>query len=411
MSQFLNLITIEEAMKKTEHGLSSTPVKKVGLKNVTGRILAQDVVSPVNVPPFSRSTMDGYALKAADTYGASESLPVYLEVVGKVEMGKEATAEIASGQAVEIPTGGMLPPGADAVVMVEETEKVAEQEIEVLTAVGKGENIVQCGEDIARGEKLLARGQCLRPQDVGALAGIGIVEVEVFSRPEIAVFSTGDEIIPPADKPAPGQIRDINTYSLGALVQQVGGKVDYGGIIPDQKNELKEKIKQATRDKDMILLSGGSSVGVKDLTIEVLEELQDSGVLVHGIAIKPGKPTIIALLEETLFIGLPGHPTSAMVVFEIVVRPIIERLAGFGEQAAPRTTRVRAELTRNIASSRGRSEYFRVKLRQAEDTLLAEPMLGKSSLISTMVEADGLVNVELGSEGKTKGDLVEVRVF
>jgi molybdopterin molybdotransferase len=412
MAELFNLITIEAALEQAKASLeSSSSTEAVDIKEAVGRVLSETVVSKVDVPPFSRSTMDGFAVKAEDTFGATDSLPVYLEVVDRVEMGARAETEISSGQAVEVATGGMLPPGADAVVMVEETEKIAANEIEVLTAVGVGENIVQQGEDIGCEEEVLAAGHQLRPQDVGALAGIGEVEVEVYRQPEVTVFSTGDELVPPQEKPTAGQIRDMNSYSIGGLVKQAGGRVDYGGIIPDDKAKLKNALSQAVSDKGLVLLSGGSSVGVKDLTIEVLNELGAPGVMVHGVAIKPGKPTIIAAVDDTLVLGLPGHPTSAMVVFEIIVRPLIEMLAGL-EQASSLTTTVKiAKLSRNLESNKGRTEYFRVKLVESAGELWAEPILGKSSLITTMVEADGLVKVDLGSEGKREGAKVEVRLF
>lgn len=412
MKEFFNLVTIEEALQKVETGSGAgTGSEKIAVRAALGRVLAADIISKVDVPPFSRSTMDGYAVRAEDTFGASESIPVFLEVMDRIEMGEPAEKEIASGQAAAVATGGMLPPGADAVVMIEETEKLGAGEIEVQTAVGAGENIVKKGEDISRGEKLLTAGSRLRPQDLGALSGIGIVEVEVYSRPEVAVFSTGDEIISPEEEPGPGQIRDINSYSIGGLVERAGGCVQHMGIIPDCKDELRENLRQAAEKMDLVVLSGGSSVGVKDLTIEVLNELGEPGVVVHGVAIKPGKPTIIAIINDTPVLGLPGHPTSAMVVFEIMGRPIIERLSGLKPGHLPAVTRISAQLTRNIASDRGRREYFRVRLKREGERLLAEPMLGKSSLISTMVAADGLVEVARGSEGCRQGTEVEVRIF
>ncbi|GAB6137757.1 molybdopterin molybdotransferase MoeA [Halanaerobaculum tunisiense] len=412
MAELFDLMTIDEALQVAEDKLeTSLPTETVKITEADDRVLAQEIVSKVNVPPFSRSTMDGYAVKAEDTFGATETLPVYLEVIDRVGMGEEATQKIDSGQAVEVATGGMLPPGADAVVMVEYTEVVDENEIEVTTSVGVGENIVVAGEDISQGENLLSLGHQLRPQDIGALAGIGVTEVEVYTKPQVTVFSTGDELITPRQKPIQGQIRDINSYSIGGLVKQVGAVVDYGGIIPDDKEQLNKQLQDKVATSDLIILSGGSSVGVKDLTIEVLNELGDPGVVIHGVAIKPGKPTIIAFVDDTLIVGLPGHPTSAMVVFEIVVKPIIQKLVGF-KKALPLKSQVTAKLTRNVASNKGRTEYLRVKLVDEEaEQLLAKPMLGKSSLITTMVEADGLIKVDLGSEGIKAGTEVEVLLF
>ena len=411
MSELFNLITIEEALQRAEEkAQQKLPTEVVKITASSGRVLAQDIVSQVNLPPFTRSTMDGYAVKAADTFGASENLPVYLEVVDQVAMGEKAEQEIKSGQAVEVATGGMLPPGADAVVMVEHTEVVGDREIEVTTAVGEGENIVVAGEDIEQGAELLAQGHRLRPQDIGALAGIGEVEVEVYAPPRVAVISTGDEIIPPEQQPKPGQIRDINTYSIGSFAGQLGCQIDYGGIVPDQKLQLKQALNHKLADNDVVILSGGSSVGAKDLTIEVIEELGEPGVVAHGVSIKPGKPTIIAAIEGTLVIGLPGHPTSALIVFAIVVKPLLKKLTG-EEASASAVQKTTAQLTRNVASSPGRTEYIRVRLTTEEGKLQAEPMLGKSSLITTMVNADGLVEVGRGREGIKAGTEVPILLF
>ena len=411
MSELFNLITIEEALQRAEERVKQNlPMEIIDITEASGRIVAQDIVSQVDLPPFTRSTMDGYAVKAADTFGASETLPVYLEVVDQVAMGEKAEQEIKSGQAVEVATGGMLPPGADAVVMVEHTEIVGEGEIEVTKAVGEGENIVVAGEDIAGGETLLAQGHRLRPQDIGALAGIGEVEVEVYVPPRVAVISTGDEIIPPEQQPKPGQIRNINTYSIASSAAQIGCQIDYGGIVPDQKLQLKQALNHKLAANDIVILSGGSSVGAKDLTIEVIEELGDPGVVVHGVSIKPGKPTIIAAIEETLVIGLPGHPTSALIVFEIVVKPLLKQLTGEKPAASP-AQQTKAQLTRNVASSAGRTEYLRVKLTEQAGQLQAEPMLGKSSLITTMVKADGLVEIGRGREGIKAGTEVPILLF
>ncbi|MBM7557672.1 molybdopterin molybdotransferase MoeA [Halanaerobacter jeridensis] len=412
MSELMNLIAIDEAIETLNQGLNSElTTEKVAITEAGGRILAQDLKSEIDLPPFSRSTMDGYALKAEDTFGASENLPAYLDVVGEVKMGEKAETKINSGQAVAVPTGGMMPPGADAVVMVEYTEKMEEDEIEVTKSVAVGENIVQQGEDIAAGDSLLAQGHLLRSQDIGALTGIGITEVEVFAVPQVTVFSTGDELIPPEEEPEMGEIRDINSYALGSRITKLGATVNYGGIISDRKEELITNLEAQLDKSDLIILSGGSSVGIKDLTIEVLNELGEPGVLVHGVSIKPGKPTILAIIDDTPVIGLPGHPTSAMVVFEIVVVPIIQKLAGRKEAEIKVQSQVSAKLSRNVASAPGREEYFRVSLEERDNQLWATPSLGKSSLITTMVEADGLAKVGLGTEGVKQGGMIPVILF
>ncbi|MTI60127.1 MAG: molybdopterin molybdotransferase MoeA [Firmicutes bacterium] len=410
MSELLQLVEIDKVPNFFEGKLAvNLATEKINITEAKGRLLARDIISQIDLPPFSRSTMDGYAVKAADTYGASESMPVYLDMVGEILMGEEAVQEIKAGQVVKIATGGMLPKGADAVVMVEYTEALGGEMIEVFKSVASRENVVLKGEDIDQGSLLLKQGHLLRAQDIGALAGIGITEVEVFARPAVTVFSTGDELVVPEQKPKLGQIRDINTYLVGSLVEESGGTVNYGGIIRDNKEELKNKIGANLKNSDLVILSGGSSVGTKDLTIEVLNELGEPGVLVHGISIKPGKPTILALIDNTPVIGLPGHPASAMTVLKIVGTPIIQSLAG--QELNQFQGSISARLSRNLASDKGREEYIRVKLVEEKGQLWAQPILGKSSLITTMVEADGLVKIDLGKEGLDQGEEVQVLLF
>ena len=412
MSDLMNLIEIDAAIEVLNDELNNQlEVEKVPVTEAEGRILAREIKSEINLPPFSRSTMDGYAVQGEDTFGATENLPIYLEVVGEVKMGEEAQKEIKSGEALAVPTGGMMPPGADAVVMVEYTEELEGNEIEITKSVAAGENVVQAGEDIAAGEVLLAGGHLLRAQDIGALTGIGVTEVEVFRLPEVTVFSTGDELIPPAEEPAVGEIRDINSYSIGSRASKAGAKINYGGIIGDRKEDLVTALESELETSDLIILSGGSSVGIKDLTIEVLNSLGEPGVLVHGVSIKPGKPTILAIIDETPIIGLPGHPTSAMVVFEIVVAPIIQKLAGRRDDEIGVKSQVSARLSRNLASDPGREEYIRVSLEEKDGELWAAPSLGKSSLITTMVEADGLAKVGLGTEGVKQGSKIPILLF
>ncbi|MCK8826134.1 molybdopterin molybdotransferase MoeA [Natroniella acetigena] len=411
MSNLFNLINPKEVnqifISKLEQELVS---EKVSLKEATGRILSQDIESPTNLPPFTRATMDGYAVKAADTFGASETKTVYLNLVGEVLMGEEATQRLESGQTIKISTGGMLPEGADAVLMVEYTEQLGSDLVEISRAVASGENVVQQGEDIAEGEVLLTAGSQLRAQDIGALAGLGIIEVEVFSQPKVTIFATGNELISPSQTPQLGQIRDINSYSIASFSQDLA-VVNYGGIIRDNKQELKDKLEGALAESDLIILSGGSSVGTKDLTLEVVDELGEPGVLVHGISIKPGKPTVLALVDGTPIIGLPGHPTSAMTVFKIVVQPVVKILAGLEDKLGKEDNYLTAKLSRNVASDKGREEYIRVKLEEQDGFLEAVPVLGKSSLATTMVEADGLVKIDLGTEGLEQGTEVRVLMF
>lgn len=378
-----------------------------------GRIISREIPSPVDLPAFARGTMDGYALSARDSFGATETLPAYLNLVGEVSMGAPAEVVVGAGEAVKIATGGMLPRGADAVVMFEHTSPVDAGMLEVKRPVAPGENVIQAGEDIRRGRVILGRGHRVRPQDIGALCGVGVTRVHVFRRPRVAVLPTGNEIIPPDRAPGPGQVRDINSFHLAALVERNGGEPVRFGIVPDEEDHLKAAVVKAVEETDLVLLSGGSSVGTRDLTSRVISDLGRPGILVHGVAVKPGKPTLCAMVHDRPVVGLPGHPAAVAIAFDLFVRPVLRVLSG--QAAAPweglRKQTVRARITRNIASRAGREDYVRVALDLAEDGLWARPVLGKSGLISTLVDAAGIVVVPEKRLGLEKGEEVEVRLF
>ena len=382
----------------------------VPLSEITGRALAVDIVSNGNLPDFARATMDGYAVRAASTYGASEGSPAYLVVKGAVAMGESPRFSIGPGEAARISTGGMLPSGTDSVVMIEHTEPIDDFTIEVYRSVAPGQHQIEKGEDFKKGETILSAGQRLRPQETGLLAAFGIEQVKVFQRPVIGIISTGDEVIPIDESPKAGQIRDINTYTLSSLVKEAGGVPMVFGIVSDNFDSLLDKCTQAFEQTDMALLSGGSSVGPRDFTIEVFSSLPDATILVHGIPISPGKPTILADVQHKPFWGLPGHVVSAMIVFTVIVRPFIERIGGLSPQRLS-NFRISATLTRNISSAQGRIDYIRVRLNERNGTLWAEPILGKSGLINTMVKADGLIEIGIHTEGLDEGATVEVIPF
>lgn len=413
MTEFLELNPPKVFWEKIKEHVSINPGKeKIHFTDGLDRILAEDIKSGVNLPPFSRSTVDGFAVRAADTSGASESLPVYFDVVGKVFMGKQADIEVGPGEAVEIATGGMLPPGADAVLMVEYTEYLDDRTIETSKSVAVGENVVIKGEDIEKGKLLLKRGHRIRPQDIGALAGLGITDIDVYKIPEIAVISTGDELVSPEAEPESGQIRDINSYSIGSLLKKTGSKVRLEGIIRDNFDSLKKAVYN-NLDADMILISGGSSVGVKDITIDVLNSLGEPGVLLHGISIKPGKPTILAVIDNCPVIGLPGHPSSAWTITNQLVIPLVNVLQGENNNLYNKNYKIQAKLNRNLISDKGREEYVPVRLilSGGDGEYIAEPITGKSSLITTLVEADGFIRIGTYTEGLNKGDRVEIELF
>lgn len=387
--------------------LSRVESETVHLDDALGRVLAEEIVPRENLPAFTRSTMDGYAVQAASTFGASEGSPAYLEVRGSVSMGETPAVTIGSGQAVRISTGGMLPKGGDAVVMVEHTGAVDDTMIEVYRSVAPGVHVIRAGEDYTRDQAALPAGIRLRPQEVGLLAALGWESVKAYCRPLVGIVSTGDEVVPISRQPGPGQIRDVNTYSLAAMVRNAGGMPRTYGIVADNYDELSTTVSRAARHCNMLLISGGSSVGVRDFTIEALSSLPDCHILVHGISISPGKPTILARAGGKALWGLPGHITSAMVVFRVIVQPFIEHTAGLSRPAAIR--QLPARLSRNISSAQGRVDYVRVRLTEKDGELWADPILGKSGLINTLIRADGLIEIGMNAEGLDRHSLVMVR--
>ena len=381
--------------------------EEIPLEKAAGRVLAENIVSNVDLPDFVRATMDGYAVKASSTFGSTEGNPGYMSIKGAVEMGESPVFSITSGEAAKISTGGMLPDGADSVVMIEHTEAIDDATIEVYKSVAPGQHVLEKGEDVRKGDTILACGRKLRSQETGLLAALGKETISVYRQPVIAVISTGDEIVPVNEIPGHGQIRDINTYTLANQVRAAGGVPVPLGIVRDNFNDLFETCTTALTQSDMVLISGGSSVGTRDFTIEVLAALPDAGILVHGISISPGKPTILAKSRNQALWGLPGHAVSAMVVFEVVVRPFIEHIAGLAGQYK-KVVKPSAILSRNLSSAQGRIDYVRVRLVEKEGVLWAEPILGKSGLIRTMVKADGLIEIGINSEGLDKGTKVDV---
>lgn len=411
------VITIEESLKIFRESFDF-PVffkyrkEQVSLIDALGRILAEDITSKENVPGFNRATMDGYAVKASDTYGASDGLPAYLDLIGEIRMSERPSYLLQNGQAVRISTGGMLPEGADSVVMLEYTENIDSSMIEISRSVSPWENVLREDEDIKQSEIVLKKGQYIRAQDIGLLAALGIEEATVFKKPVIAIISTGDEIIPVNQKPEPGEVRDINSYALGAAIQETGCTPYYIGIVKDDEVLLKEQLKKCllNHEIDAVLISGGSSVGVRDYTLEALNTIGLPGVLVHGLALKPGKPTIISLNNQKIFIGLPGHPVSAMMVFDNVIKKIIYDLKG--EDINFRQNKiVEALLESNVFSDAGREEYIRVILKNKAGQLWAEPIFAKSGMISSLSRADGYLTVKLNQEGLYQGQKVSVTIF
>jgi molybdopterin molybdotransferase len=406
MKEFFKVKTIEKVL---EYRTQFVPMETeaVPLTDSMGRILAEDIHSDIDLPDFPRSIMDGFAVRGGSTFGASEGNPAYLVVKGSVSMGESSDLSVGPGEAVRISTGGMLPAGADSVVMIEHTEAIDDTTIEVYRSVAPGQNMVTVGEDIKKGEAILPAGQPIRPQETGLLAALGRQKVGVYKRPVVGIISTGDEIVPVSDVPGPGQIRDVNTYTLMSQVHEVGAVAVPFGIVHDDYDALRAKCAQALEQCDLVLVSGGSSVGARDFTIDVISAMEDSAVLFHGISISPGKPTILARIQNKQFWGLPGHVVSAMVVFSRIVKPFIEYISGMGDDVR-KEIRLTARLSRNVASAQGRVDFVRIRLFQENGANWAEPILGKSGLISTMVKADGLIEIGMNTEGLDKGSEVEV---
>jgi molybdopterin molybdotransferase len=406
----LNVISPEVLLSHV-HDFSSIDIEYLPLNQCTNRILAKDIIATENIPEFRRSTMDGYAVKAVSTYGASESNPSLLFIKETIEMGKMPEHPVGLQDASRISTGGMIPDGADSVVMIEYTEAIDAQTIEVYKSVAPLQNVIDIGEDITRDTIQRKKGQMIRPQDLGTAAALGIQKLWVYKKPVVGIISTGDEIVPISQNPEIGQIRDMNQYTLASQIIQNGGYPEFIDNVPDNFDALYAACKKAIQYCHMLLISGGSSVGMRDFTIDVIQKLECAEIIAHGVSIQPGKPTILARVTNIPVWGLPGHVASAMIVFHILVQPFLRQLAG--EQNRPFYSRqtVKARLIRNVASSQGREEYVRVRLEQNDNSMNAIPIQGKSGLIRTMVQADGLIIIPENSEGLEQETWVDVLLF
>lgn len=408
---FRQLMTFEEAKKVVNEQLKLKPLgeEEISLLEAYNRVLAEDVVASIDIPPFNRSTVDGYAVKAADTFGAEENQPAQLRICGSVSVGEQPKIKVNPGEAAEIVTGAPIPEGADAVVMVEDTDSEGGL-LRVYRAVTRDENVMKKGADIKKGETVLKAGQVLGASEIGVLAALGRSKAKVFKAPVVAVLSTGAEVTEPG-KPLPaGKIYDINAYSLSAAVLENGGKPVYLGVIPDDKAALQAALKQALASADMVITSGGVSVGPRDLTPKTIDSLGEPSLLVCGIAVKPGKPTTIALIGEKPVFALPGHPASALLIFHLLVRPVIQRMAG---RTALEHTKVKAVASTRMFSAKGRRTFVMVKLKS--DTLkglVAVPVeTGASGAITTLAKADGFVEIPENQQFIDSGEEVTVTLL
>ncbi len=422
MPEFLTLLPPDEARALLLLHLAGPLTDSVTIDSIhaLGRVAAQDILAPHPLPEFPRSSVDGFAVRASDTFGASESLPAYLTLVGEIPMGAPAALTLASAQCALIHTGGMLPANADAVVMLEYTQKTSEvfkdfgslrAEIEILRAVAVGENVIAVGEDVRTGQVVIPRGASLREAEIGGLMALGLTEVRVVRKPRVGLISSGDEVVEPDQPAGPGKVRDVNAYTLSVLVTRVGGEAVRYGIVKDDFAALQAMAQKALAECDMVVITAGSSASTRDMTADVIRSLGAPGVLVHGINTRPGKPTILGAADGKALIGLPGNPVSALVNGYLFIVPVIEKLLGL----LPRLrATVMARLTVNLPSQAGREDWWPVKLREivnrqsSIENFKAEPIFGKSNLIFTLAQADGLLRIPPDATGLSAGEVVEV---
>lgn len=408
--RLLKVDSLDEARNKLIQAAACiTPkISSMPLQDAFGMILAENLMASESIPAFRKSTVDGYAVVAKDTSGASETIPSFLSLVGEVEMGKDATIPIASGQCVYVPTGGMLPEGADAVVMVEHSEPFGVGQVAVYDTVSPGRSVIQIGDDVRAGATYMTKGKRLRAQEIGVLASMGVVDVPVFSPWRVTILSTGDELVPVEQKLKSGEIRDSNSYTTAAQCMKYGLEVVAQKILKDDEEAIRRAILEAKENSDLLIVSGGSSQGKKDMTALLLDELSTPGVFTHGIAVKPGKPTILGIdeLSKTLMFGLPGHPVAAMVIFELLVGWLWQTMT---ETPEPRT--IPATLDTNVVGGSGRTMCLLLELSKAKSEWIATPILGNSGLLSTLTHADGYTMLSVNQEGLNIGDTIQVTLF
>ncbi|MCX7913965.1 MAG: molybdopterin molybdotransferase MoeA [Thermodesulfovibrionales bacterium] len=380
------------------------------IENCYGRIIADDVLSPEDLPNFPRSTVDGYAIISSDTYGASETSPTYIDVKYEIPMGVAPDFKLNKLEGAKISTGAMLPTGADAVIMLENTQIISSDMIEITKSVASGENVIQKGEDLKMNEILIRKGSKLRAQDIGALAAVGITEIKVYKKPPVSIISTGDEIIPHHLPVSLGKIRDINSFTLAGLVKENGGIALKRGIVIDDYKMIRDIIEKSLSDSKMILISGGTSAGTKDMVAKIIDDIGGPGVLFHGLSIRPGKPMIGGIVDNVPIFGLPGHPVAVVICFDLIVRPILNLLTGLTNDKFPYRT-IKAKIAKNIPSAAGREDHIRVFIEEKDSEFIAHPLLGKSGLVSLLVKGEGTVTIPPNKTGVNAGDEVEVKIF
>jgi len=410
LSEFFDVITPKEAIKKllSEKNFPAMVSEKINTVNSNRRILSQDIKSSINLPHFNRSSMDGYAIYASDSNGVSLSTPNYLEIIEEIKMGDVPKHKILTGKTSRIFTGGMIPEGSNAVIMEEDTEELGNNMIEIKKPVSIGENIIFSGEETKKGNIIIKKGTKIRSQEIGSLLESGFTEIFVSKKPIIGVLSSGDELIPPEKTLELGKIRDINTYTISNLINSSGGIAEIFPILPDDLNSQLNQAKKALQFCDMLIFSAGSSISYRDTTAEVINSLDKPGVIVHGISVKPGKPTILGLSGKKPIIGLPGNPVSSIMIFINIVKPILDKL---NNHISVITKQIDCTLTEDVSSQTGREDYVQVSIRSTAQKTLATPVFGKSNLINTLVNSDGFITIPPETGGLYKNSLVKVKTY
>jgi molybdopterin molybdotransferase len=411
MPTFLKLQPPFLALKNFLNNIPDRPamVEDIPTLQARGRVLAVDTFAPHPLPEFPRSTVDGYAVQSAGTRGASESQPAYFKLVAEVPMGSAPTFTIGVGEAALIHTGGMIPTGADSVVMLEQSQLVKEDEVEFFKSVTLNENVILAGEDVKKGDLVIPAGRLLRTAEVGGLMSIGHTTVPVARKPVVGIISSGDEVVPADQQPRFGQVRDINTTTMSLLVEEFGGQPKPYGIVADRLDDMRRTVRQAYDECDLVLITAGSSASSRDMTEDVVAELGQPGVLAHGVSVRPGKPTILAVCDGKPIIGLPGNPLSAMVIASIFVRPVIRKMLCQEKKEFQPT--IPARLMANFPSVAGREDWVPVSLRKENDEWLADPIFFKSNLIFNLVRADALVHIPADLTGLQAGEKVFVEIL
>ncbi len=410
MPEFLKLIPVQQALKLLLNQIKVTITsERVTTLDSLGRVTAETIYSPIPMPPFPRSTVDGYAVRAADTFGASEGLPAYMRVIGEITMGSSPGFDISQGEAGLIHTGGMLPESCNAVVMVEYTQQVGADTVEILRPVAVGENIIKVGEDVQAGQEVIPAGMRIRPSEVGGLAALGILDINVARKPIVGIISSGDEVVPPEERLLPGQVRDINSYSLSALMEKNGASPSRYGIFPDELEILEDICSRAIDECDILVITAGSSASARDLTARVINQLGPPGVLVHGVNIKPGKPTILAICNNKVVVGLPGNPVSALVIASLFLVPVVESLLGLAEVGV--RAKIYGRLSTNVPSQAGREDWVAARLISTQAGYMVEPIFSKSNLIFSLVRANCMIRIPPDATGLIAGEMVEVQLL